>query len=66
MADDDYVIRPPETVHTLSEPNRVVLYTADGRPLVRQIGFRTMAQTSTTFPQLTKSGKKGGKGKRGC
>ena len=67
MSDED-VIRPPETMQTLSEPRKPVLYLPDGRALVRQIGFRGMSQPSTVFPQLTEGKKKGGKkgGKRGC
>lgn len=71
MAEWD-IIPPPNTM-TVDHEHKTVLFTADGKALVRQAGFVTggrMSQPSTVFPQLTKGGKKiGGKkggGKRGC
>ena len=68
-------VAPPSSF-TVDHEHLARLYTADGQPLVRTAGFTTprtvAAQTSGTFPQLTKGGKKiggskgKGGGKRGC
>ena len=55
---DEFYIPPPNTM-TVRHDHKAVLYTADGRPLVRHAGFGgRIMQTSTVFPQLTKGGKK--------
>lgn len=61
----DDVINPPDSV-TVDHDRVPVLWTHDGRPLVRQAGFRC-TQTTGTNPPLhdntsrRKPGKKGGK-----
>jgi hypothetical protein len=68
---DEFYIPPPNTM-TVFHDHRPVLYTPDGKAIVRQAGFTaggSMSQTAGTFPQLNKGGKKiGGRkgGKRGC
>jgi len=63
MASDDGI--PPPATFTVDDYHRPVLYSPDGTPLRRQIGF-AMSQTSGTFPALTTGKKtKGGK-KKGC
>lgn len=50
MANNEYLIDPPGTI-TVND-RRVVLYTHDERPIVRQAGFRG-AQTTGVNPPLS-------------
>ena len=58
MAQDDEAPYHPPSIHSEDKP---LLYTADGTPLKRRIGFAM--QTTGTFPELTKRSPKG-KGKK--
>lgn len=63
---DEFLIPPPNSL-TVEHEHRVQLGTHDGKPLVRQAGFRPMAvQAGGSFPQLGQSGKKKGSKKKGC
>ena len=59
MSDNDDRIEY-ERPSVFNAEHRAVLYRSDGTPLRRQIGF-AMTQRSSTFPELTKPGKKKGK-----
>jgi len=61
MSDDDGVRYPADP--TVDHRYRPVLYRADGQPLRRQIGF-AMVQTSSTFPELSKTKRKSGSKKK--
>lgn len=63
----DWDIIPPPATATVFHDHRPVLYSPDGKALVRQAGFTQggyMSQTSSVIPQLNQGGKRIG-GKKG-
>lgn len=62
MAANDYLIDPPNSL-TVGD-RRVVLYTHDERPIVRQAGFRCV-QTTGVNPPLSDNTQRRPKPKKG-
>lgn len=65
MSSDDII--PPPSHYTVEHDHRPVLYTADGKALVRQAGFTAgrSVQTTTVCPPLSDNTQRRPKPKKG-